>query len=212
LNYLPDVIQSNQLWPDDTIRQERRENDIPDYLKIVVPSVAGFITTICAAFLSTRRAVRRAYQERWWDRKEQAYREIVDALHDMLRYSSFEADRDLNGDRGDNPKEKDFALRYSEACWTVQRMTDIGYFVISQKAADILQKLRNRPKLEWGDGTAFEVREQEASLYREALDGIRECAGKDLKVGEEAEHYHEPCRLPPRGCICKRPCRVGVSQ
>lgn len=155
---------------------------MPDYLKIAVPSVVGFITTICAAFLSARWAVRRAYQERWWDRKEQAYREIVDALHDLLRYSSFEADRDLNGDRGGHPKEKEFALRYSEAYWTVQRMTDIGPFVISQEAADILQKLRNRPKLEWGDGPAFELREQEASHYREALERIRECARKDLKV------------------------------
>jgi hypothetical protein len=114
---------------------------------------------------------------------EGAYREIVDALHDLLRYSSFEADLDLSGDCGDHPKEKEFASRYSEAYWTVQRMTDIGPFVTLQKAADIQQKLRDRPKFEWGDGPTFELREQEASHYREALDGISpECARKDLKV------------------------------
>jgi hypothetical protein len=155
---------------------------MPDYLKILIPSAVGFITTVCAAFLSARWAVRRAYQERWWDRQEQAYREIIDALHDLLRYSSFEADRELSGDRGDHPKEKEFASRYSEAYWKVQRMTDIGPFVISEKAAEILQKLRDRPRLEWGDCPTFELREKEAKQYREALDGIRKCARADLKV------------------------------
>jgi hypothetical protein len=81
---------------------------MPDYLKILIPSAIGFITTVCAAFLSARWAVRRAYAERWWDRKEQAYSEIIDALHDLLRYSSFEAERDLAGDSWEHPKEKEF--------------------------------------------------------------------------------------------------------
>ena len=155
---------------------------MPDYLKLLIPSVIGFVTTVCAAFLSARWAVRRAYQARWWDRKEEAYREIIDALHDLLRYSSFQAGRELEGQRADHPKEKVFRDRYSEAYWKVQRMTDIGPFAISEKATRILQRLRDRPKLEWGDCPTFELREEEANQYREALDGIRECARRDLKV------------------------------
>jgi hypothetical protein len=60
-------------------------------------------------------------------------------------------------------------------------MTDIGAFVISDNAAQILQTLRKRPKLEWGECPTFEFREEEASRYREALDGIRKCARADLK-------------------------------
>ncbi|TKJ38316.1 MAG: hypothetical protein CEE38_06040 [Planctomycetes bacterium B3_Pla] len=159
---------------------------MPDYLKTLILSAVGFITTVCAAFLSARWAVRRAYQERWWDRKEQAYREIIDALHDLLRYSSFEADRELSREQGreqwDHPKRKEFGALYAEAYWKVQRMTDIGPFVISENAAQILQKLRDRPKLEWGELPALELREQDAACYSEALDGIRKCARADLKV------------------------------
>jgi len=61
-------------------------------------------------------------------------------------------------------------------------MTDIGPFVISENAAQILQKLRDRPQLEWGELPALELREQDAACYREALDGIRKCARADLKV------------------------------
>ena len=155
---------------------------MPDYLKILIPGAIGLVTTVCAAFLSARWGVRRAFAERWWDRKVQAYSEIIDALHDMLRYSAFVADRDLNGDGATHPKEQEFATRYTEAYWKLQRMTDIGAFVISEKAAHILQKLRDRPKLNWEDGPTFEIREEEAARYREALNGIRKCAKADLNV------------------------------
>lgn len=155
---------------------------MPDYLKILIPSVIGLITTVAAALLSARWAVRRAFEERWWARKEQVYSEIIEALHDLLRYSAFEADRYLSGTRGDHPKEKEFAAQYSEAYWKVQKITDIGPFVISEDAAQILHKLRARPKLDFGDDDPMEVREQEAAHYREALEGIRKCARNDLKV------------------------------
>ena len=153
-----------------------------EYLKILIPSVIGLITTVFAAFFSARWAVRRAFQERWWTRKEQTYSEIVEALHDLLRYSSFEAENYFNRHRGNHPKEREFLERYSEAYWKVQKMTDIGPFVISEEAAKILQELRDRPELDIENNAPFDVREQEASYYREALEGIRKCAKKDLKV------------------------------
>ena len=153
-----------------------------DYLKILIPSAVGFITTVGAAFFSARWAVRRAFEERWWARKEQAYSEIIEALHDLLRYSAFEADNYLRGYRGNHPKEKEFADRYSEAYWKVQKMTDIGPFVISEDAALILHKLRELPTLDFNNDDPVEVREHETAHYREALEGIRKCARQDLKV------------------------------
>ena len=61
-------------------------------------------------------------------------------------------------------------------------MTDIGPFVISEEAAGILQKLRERPKLDIENNDPLDVREQETAYYREALEGIRKCARQDLKV------------------------------
>ena len=135
-----------------------------------------------AAFFSARWAVRRAFEERWWARKEQAYSEIIEALHDLLRYSTFEADRYLSRDSGDHPKREEFAVRYGEAYWKVQKMTDIGAFVICEDAAQILRKLRERPKLDFENDDPVEVREQETAHYREALEGIRKWARQDLKV------------------------------
>jgi len=153
-----------------------------DYIGVLITGVLGLVAAAGAAFLSARWGFRQAYQERWWDRKEQTYREIIGALHDLLRYSTIQVEWELSGNHEDHPKEKEFGQLYVKAYWNVQRLTVIGPFLISETAAQILQKLRDRPKPNWEDGPAFELREQEAAHYREALDGIRKCARADLKV------------------------------
>ena len=151
-----------------------------NYIQFLIPSVIGLITTICAAFFSAHWAVRRAFKERWWERKEQAYTDIIEALHNLLRYSALCAN-DYQ-DRSEHPKKKEFGERYTEAYWNIQKMTDIGPFVISNQAADILQKLRNKPQLEWNENPPWDIYEADCENYREALEGIRECAKIDLKV------------------------------
>jgi hypothetical protein len=156
---------------------------MPDWLKILIPQILGLATTICAAFLSARWATRKAFQERWWERKEKAYTEIIEALHDLIRYTSICAEEYLSGEAQDFPKRTEFGERYSEAYWKIQRATDIGAFVISAQAASILAELRQMPKLEWnGTPPSLESYEADCDHYRKALARIRQCAIKDLLV------------------------------
>jgi len=153
---------------------------MPDYLIILIPSSIGLITAICAAYLSAKWTMRRACQERWWERKEKVYTEIIEALHDIIRYSSVRIEEYKL--RSTNPKSKKFRELYSEAYWRIQKMTDIGAFVISEQAASILQKLRDKPEIEWDDGPPEELHEEELENYRETLNEIRKCAKKDLCI------------------------------
>lgn len=155
---------------------------MPDWLKILIPSTLGLATTIAAAFFSARWATRRAFEERWWERKERAYAEIVEALYDLLRYSDLCFEEYISEGGTEHPKKKEFGERYSEAYWKIQKATDIGAFVISEKAAAILAGLRTKPKLDWNETPSWEIYEADCNHYREALAQIRECARKDLNV------------------------------
>jgi hypothetical protein len=154
---------------------------MPDWLKILIPSIVGIVTTISAAFLSARWATKKAFQERWWERKEKAYAEIVEALHDLIRYSKICAEEYIS-DGQDHPKKKEFGDRYTEAYWRIQRATDIGAFVISEQSASILTELRNKPELNWNENPPWDIYEADCDHYRNALAQIRRCARQDLKV------------------------------
>lgn len=153
-----------------------------DYLNIIIPSIVGIISALVTSFFAARWAYQQAYREKWWERKEQAYREIIEALHDLLRYAQLEYDCYKNYKKYEHPKSKEFGDKYIDAYWRVQRMTDIGSFVISEEAAEILCNLRKRNNPDYETDLPDEIRAGEIKLYKEALDGIRQCAKKDLKV------------------------------
>jgi len=155
---------------------------MPNWLQILIPSVLGLATTVCAAYFSALWATRRAFQQRWWERKEKAYSEIVEALHDMIRYSELRAEGYLNGRTDDHPKEDEFRENYDKAYWNILKVTDIGAFVISDKAAEALMKLRKRPRLKWDENPPWEIYEEESKHYRDALSTIRSCARLDLQI------------------------------
>ena len=155
---------------------------MPTWLPVLIPSIIALVTTIFAAYFSALWATRRAFQQRWWERKEKAYSEIVEALHDMIRYSDLCAEGYMGGDQEDHPKENEFREGYNRAYWNIQRVTDIGAFVISDLAIDALVKLRKRPRLKWDENPPWEIHEDDSKHYREALATIRKCARRDLLV------------------------------
>jgi hypothetical protein len=130
--------------------------------------------------LSARWAVQRTYNEKWWERKERAYADIIDALHDLLRYSELIAEEYLTG-RHEHQNKKEFEDKYTEAYWKIQKVTDIGAFTISEEATSILLHLQNRPKLKWNENPPWEIYEEDSKHYRDALTKIRKCARKELK-------------------------------
>ena len=155
-----------------------------DWLKIALPGFFGLMTAVIAAFFSARWAVQRVFREKWWERKEKAYSEIIDSLHDMIRYSALMADIELHiGDeKPEHPKKKEFGERYSAAYWRILKMTDIGAFVISEKAEAVLKGLQKRPRLKWEENPPWEIYEEDEKHYREALVAIRAIARKELGV------------------------------
>ena len=122
---------------------------MPDWLNILSGAAIWLLTTIGAAYFSALCATRRAFEQRWWERKEKAYVEIIEALYEIVRYLDLTAEEYLSMKESEPPKKGEFQKAYNEANWKIQRAADIGSFVISEKAASVLQKLKKRPKLRW---------------------------------------------------------------
>lgn len=153
-----------------------------DWVPLIVPASLALVAAIVGSYFSARFAIRKAFQERWWTRKEHAYSEIIDSLYAMIRYADLCAEEYLSGRGDEHPKKKEFSDGYSEAYWRISRATDIGAFVICDEAAEALQELKNCPKLKWEENPPWELYEEDSKNYREALARIRECARRDLRV------------------------------
>jgi hypothetical protein len=149
-----------------------------ELLEKLLPSL---LTAVVAAVITARLSLRKFYSEKWWDRKEKAYTELIEALYDLLQYC--EIKKEDYGDGGGYTKDylEEQEKRYSVAYWRIKRAAEIGAFVISPKAAKVLQQLIERPKLEWNSNAPWDIYADDYQHYKEALGSIREFARKDLR-------------------------------
>ena len=142
----------------------------------------GIITAIIASYLAAKWSMRKFYSEKWWERKEKAYTEIIDALYDLLRYCEIQKEDYGQGHGYPKDRMKELGERYSQAAWKIKKATDIGAVVVSPEAQRALKELREKPQLEWHENPPWEIYEQDYGYYRDTLEKIVEIARKDLKA------------------------------
>ncbi len=126
--------------------------------------------------------MRKFYSEQWWQRKERAYVEIIDALYALIQHCEIQKKGYGAGNGYSEEKESEFREKHSQALWKIKKTTDIGGFVISSKAEGILKELRDRPRLDLNENLLWELYEQDYDYYRDALNKIVSAAKEDLNA------------------------------
>jgi len=151
-------------------------------IKIIPGIIIAIFTSSVAAYLTAKWSLKKFYSEKWWERKENAYSDIINALYDLLQYCEIQRE-DWLGETGYSDENmKDFGERHSRAFWKIKKATTIGAFVVSHEAEKILIELYKRPQLDWAENPPWECYEQERIYYHEALTRIVEVANRDLKA------------------------------
>ena len=149
-----------------------------DIDNIISTVLVGFV----AAFLGSLVALRKFKKEKSWERKEKAYTEIIDALYDLLQHCEIHKEDYGQGTGLSESKEDELRNNYSRAFWEIKKVTDIGAFVISAEAHDVLIKLSNREKLNWHDNPSFDIYEHEYQEFQTALNKIVKIARSELNA------------------------------
>ncbi|MBI1955267.1 MAG: hypothetical protein HYS38_02635 [Acidobacteria bacterium] len=150
--------------------------------EFLVQASLGILSAIVAAYLTAKWSLKKFYSEKWWEHKERAYVEIIEALYDILQYCEIKQE-DYGGGAGySEEKMKELEERYSRAYWKLKKATDIGAFVVSPEAEIILKELSNRPQLEWDKSAPWDIFAQDYRYYRDTLAKIVDVARRDLKA------------------------------
>ena len=149
---------------------------------ILIKFLPGIITAIIASYFTARWSLKKIYSEKWWERREHAYSDIIASLYDIMQYCEYQRDHYELGHKLSEERKKEFEKKYNEAYWKLKKVTDIGGFVISKDAVNILKELRSRPKLNWNENPPWEIYDQDYEYHKQALEKLVATANKDLKV------------------------------
>ena len=110
-------------------------------LQFLIPIISGVIISIITALLTVHLSLRRFYSEKWWERKAEAYSNIVEALY-VVRMNQQAVLTALESGQEFPDEEYDIlAKRARSAQSEIVKVTSIGAFIISQDASDALDRL-----------------------------------------------------------------------
>ena len=148
-------------------------------LLVIIP---GTIIAIITSFITVSLSLRRFYSEKWWERKAEAYSAIIESLYHVKR--NLDALM-LSVEKGDEFKSPDrLASKSREGYERIYREAGVGAFIISEKAAQVLESLLSDIQKPKSAGMSFlDYLQDHAARVVETLDSLRKIAKRDLKIG-----------------------------
>lgn len=146
--------------------------------------IKPIVISVITAFVTVQLSLRRFRTEKLWERKEERYSQIVDALHHLKNYCKKKLDAECGAPYGEHKlsKEEDIQLsqQYKAALNEVNRAIDVGSFVMGSETIKILEIYLNRPQLDYHENSFIEIIEQELKYAEECLRDFKRVAQKDL--------------------------------
>ena len=145
----------------------------------------GIVIAVTSAVVTVQLSLGRFRSERWWDRKEEAYSKIVEALYHWKRHVDAWVAREELGQTLPEDKMDELDLLGTEAREEIGRAIDIGTFIISEDGVSCLETLHaelNEATRKYHPKDFSRYIDAEQAALGKCLKAIRDCAKRDLEV------------------------------
>ena len=110
-----------------------------DFLITIVP---GLLIAVTTSFITVRLSISQFYSQKWWERKWDEYREMVDALHDLRNHSYREHIAMDDGRKLVEERRQALTEHAREGYEQLTRAISVGAFVFSKASMDVLDQLQ----------------------------------------------------------------------
>ena len=105
--------------------------DWPAILKTLIPSA---ITAILAAVITVWLAFKRTTQEKWWEKKYEAYASLLEALHHLKNYAAEHYEAQFTHDQFSDEKKKELSDDWKRFSREINKLSDLAAFRLSPES------------------------------------------------------------------------------
>ena len=153
-------------------------NIIQEILSNLIPVV---FVSIITAFIAVKLSIRQFYSQKLWEKKAEAYTQIVEQLSYLQFYYTECLNRMLTTNPPESEKKSELAASFSHAKEIIAKATASGAYIISNETAKVLENLLNDLYKE--DPNQLEAKDFTKcyNKTKECIGVIKELAKKDLR-------------------------------
>jgi hypothetical protein len=147
---------------------------------ILVGLVPAILVAVVTSVITVNLALRRFRQERWWDKKQAMYSELLETLHGLKRYTASYIDR-YQTDSDDKEKQAEIDRIWKDCSAKLSQLEDLASFQLSDRAVRILEEYRKEKAAARHEDT-YQWAEGDLLAVEHCLEKLKREAKRDLKI------------------------------
>jgi len=149
---------------------------------ILIALIPALIVSVITAYLTVRLSMRQFYSQRWWEKKAEAYSNIVEHLSYLQICIQKWLDHWTNVKELREKDKKELIDKYNRARESVQKAAVIGAYIVSADTAAAISRFLVDLEFVGPTSDPVEKIENSLSLTRECIAKIKEHAKADLRI------------------------------
>jgi len=144
--------------------------------------LASVPVALLTSWVTVKLALRRFQSEKWFERKVDAYTNVIGALHHMKTTTDREQRAEHRGIELSDETREELAETYRSNLSEVRRLADMGALLFSIKAIVALDELERDLEAATPDEGWFLYYDAQSAATNKCLKCIREIAKRDLRA------------------------------
>jgi hypothetical protein len=149
---------------------------------ILIAMPAAIFIAAASSWITVQLSFRKFRHEKWWERKADAYANIIEALHYSKQFSEEHFEADMEGREISQDTDAELRAEAKKANAEISRVASMGAFLLPDQAINRLALLRKEEN-EASNATDWcEYIDRDLKATSSCLNDIIEIAKEDLKV------------------------------
>ena len=147
---------------------------------ILIGLIPALVVSVATAFITVRLSLRQFHSQRWWEKRAEAYSQIMEQLSYLVYYYGELVDDDLGLTHMSEQKERELYERYSKIREDLTKVAAMGSYIVTATTSDALAKmLREFDKTEHDPDFGATLGDR-YKLVRECIEIVRNDAKRSL--------------------------------
>lgn len=151
-------------------------------MEIIGTIIGGIVIAAVSSWITVQLSLRRFRQEKWWERRVDAYERVLEALHHSKAFSEVHLNATYESREVPDDRDEELREKSREASREIERATDVGGFLLGDEARKRLKQYQEEAKDAAQTSMWFDFLERDFSVTNSCLRDMIEIAKRDLNI------------------------------
>jgi len=148
---------------------------------ILIGLIPALMVSVATALITVRLSLRQFHSQKWWEKQNEAYSQIVEQLSYLVYYYEELLYEDLGETTISEQKKLELYKKYSKIKEDLTKAAAMGSYIVSSTTSDALAKLLQGFRNTENEPDIGRLGSERYNLVRECIEIVRKDAKQSLK-------------------------------